>query len=207
MTAANGHAARSRGGTVWITGLPAAGKTTLSTALQQVLADEGLRVYGLDGDELRRSLCSDLGFDRLSRSENVRRVAYIARLLADAGSIVLVSLVSPYADDRKRARALHAEVGLPFVEVFVDTPIEVCRQRDPKGLYARADCGQLQGMTGVDDPYEPPAQPDLHLPPMPLERCIEATLEVLALSGVLGAAHGLASRRRNGVPPQPKAAI
>jgi bifunctional enzyme CysN/CysC len=171
---------RARGGTVWFTGLPAAGKTTLSAALERALLATGHPAYRLDGDELRRHLCDDLGFDRAARAENVRRVAHVARLLADAGSIVLVALVSPYAEDRGRARELHAEIGLPFLEVFLDTPLGICRQRDPKGLYARALRGELSGLTGVDDPYEPPPSPELRLTPEPLERSVQRVLEALS---------------------------
>src|SRR5215472_10732089 len=159
-----------RGATVWFTGLPGAGKTTLSTAVERSLISGGHLAYRLDGDDVRRALCGDLGFGREDRAENVRRVAHVARLLADAGVLVLVALVSPYAVDRARARELHAAVELPFVEVFLDTPVSVCEQRDPKGMYARARRGEIASFTGVDDPYEPPQSPELRLPPSPLER-------------------------------------
>ncbi len=176
---------RTRGATVWFTGLPAAGKTTLSVALERALTSGGHQAYRLDGDEVRRNLCADLGFDRAARAENVRRVAHVARLLADAGSLVLVALVSPYATDRRRARELHAEIGLPFVEIFLDTPIGVCRERDPKGLYERARRGELTGLTGFDDPYEPPASPDLRLAPEPLEQSVHRVLDALSAAALI----------------------
>jgi bifunctional enzyme CysN/CysC len=117
----------------------------------------------LDGDNLRHGLNGDLGYSAAERAENVRRVGHVARLFADAGVVALVPLISPYRSDRDGVRALHAEAGSRFVEVFVDTPIEICEQRDPKGLYAKARAGELSGFTGIDDPYEPPEHPDLVL--------------------------------------------
>jgi bifunctional enzyme CysN/CysC len=151
------------GATIWFTGLPAAGKTTIAGALEHHLVCSGRPAFLLDGDNLRHGLNGDLGFGEDARCENVRRTAHVARLLAESGTIALVSLVSPYARDREDAAALHATVDLPFVEVFVDTPLELCEERDPKGLYARARSGELCGLTGVDAPYEPPSQPDLVL--------------------------------------------
>jgi bifunctional enzyme CysN/CysC len=174
-----------QGATVWLTGLPGAGKTTLSLALERELLRTGHPAYRLDGDEVRRNLCQDLGFDRAARAENVRRVAHVARLLADAGVLTLVALISPYARDREGARELHSEIGLPFVEVFVDTPLEVCQMRDPKGLYARAGKGKLHGLTGVDDPYEPPGHPELRITPQPLGQSVTAVLGTLSDVGVL----------------------
>lgn len=175
----------TRGATVWFTGLPAAGKTTLSASVQRALTGAGRPAYRLDGDELRRSLCADLGFAREDRAENVRRVSHVARLLADAGIVALVALVSPYAIDRARARELHGEFELPFLEVFIDTPIAVCRRRDPKGMYDRAERGELSDFTGVDDPYEAPECPDLRLVPQPLETSVQAVLAVLRTAGVV----------------------
>jgi bifunctional enzyme CysN/CysC len=123
----------------------------------------GRPAFVLDGDNLRHGLNGDLGFDEAARCENVRRTAHVARLLAESGTIALVSLVSPYARDREEAIAIHAAVDLPFIEVFVDAPLELCERRDPKGLYARARAGELAGLTGVDAPYEPPTQADLVL--------------------------------------------
>jgi adenylyl-sulfate kinase len=151
------------GATVWFTGLPGAGKSTIASAVEERLVRAGRPALLLDGDNLRHGLNGDLGFDAAGRSENVRRTAHVARLLAESGSVALVSLVSPYAEDRDAAARLHAEAGLVFLEVFVEAPLELCEQRDPKGLYARARSGELCGLTGVDAPYEAPVSPDLVL--------------------------------------------
>jgi bifunctional enzyme CysN/CysC len=155
----------SLGATVWLTGLSGSGKSSVAAACERLLVDRGRPAYVLDGDNIRHGLNADLGFSAADRSENVRRVAHVARLLADAGVVTLVPLISPYRDDRDAARLLHEEAGVPFVEVFVDTPIELCEQRDPKGLYAKARAGEITGFTGVDDPYEPPTSPELVLRP------------------------------------------
>lgn len=164
-----GHVKRddrpSRGATVWLTGLPGSGKSTVAYELERLLVTEGRPAYVLDGDNLRHGLNGDLGFSAADRAENVRRVGHVARLFADAGLVALVPLVSPYRADRDAVRALHTEAGLPFLEVYLDTPVEVCEQRDPKGLYARARAGEITGFTGVDDPYEAPSAPDLVLRP------------------------------------------
>jgi adenylyl-sulfate kinase len=149
------------GATVWFTGLPAAGKSTLASAVEEWLVEAGRPAFLLDGDNLRHGLNGDLGFDEQARRENVRRTAHVARLLAESGSIALVSLVSPYMADREAAAALHVEAGLQFIEVFVNAPLELCQERDPKGLYARARTGELCGLTGVGAPYEAPEHPDL----------------------------------------------
>lgn len=152
-----------RGATVWFTGLPASGKSTIAVALEQRLVGAGRAAYLLDGDNLRHGLNGDLGFDAAARAENVRRVAHVARLLADGGVVALASLVSPYRSDRALARELHQAAGLPFHEVWVSTPADECARRDPKGLWARARAGEITGFTGVDDPYEPPETPELEL--------------------------------------------
>ncbi len=131
--------------------------------MARLLAADGRAAYLLDGDNLRFGLNGDLGFDRASREENVRRVGEVARLMADAGLAALVPVISPYREGRDRVREIHEAAGLRFVEVFVDTPIEECEQRDPKGLYAKARAGELRGFTGIDDPYEPPLHADLVL--------------------------------------------
>jgi adenylyl-sulfate kinase len=154
-----------QGATVWFTGLPGAGKTTIATAVEARLIDAGRSAYRLDGDNLRHGLCSDLGFSKGDRETNVGRVGEIARLFADAGTVALVALVSPYTDCREKVRVLHERDGLPFLEVFVNTPAEECMRRDPKGLYARARNGSLSGMTGVDAPYEAPRAPEVELTP------------------------------------------
>lgn len=155
----------TRGLTVWLTGLSASGKSTVAIELERRLVAAGRPAYLLDGDNLRHGLNSDLGFSAADRAENVRRVAEVARLFADAGVIAVASLISPYASDRDAARAAHESAGLQFVEVFVDTPVDVCEQRDPKGMYAKARAGEITGFTGVDDPYEPPVSPDVVIRP------------------------------------------
>jgi bifunctional enzyme CysN/CysC len=175
------------GATVWLTGLPASGKSTIACALEERIARDGLRAYRLDGDNLRHGLNSDLGFDPSDRAENVRRVAHVARLFADSGTIAVVSVISPYEVDRQLARRIHAEGGVEFLEVFVNTPLEECERRDPKGLYARARGGQLRGFTGVDAPYEAPRAADLELRPcgQPLEEMVERLVAALRERGVL----------------------
>jgi bifunctional enzyme CysN/CysC len=155
----------TRGATVWFTGLSGSGKSTVAAICERRLLESGRPAYLLDGDNLRHGLNGDLGFSAEDRSENIRRVGEVARLFADAGVIALVPVISPYRADRSRVRAAHDEVGLPFVEVFVDTPIELCEARDPKGLYAKARAGELKGFTGIDDPYEAPDDPELRLTP------------------------------------------
>ena len=176
----------SAGATVWFTGLPAAGKSTIAAAVEERLVKAGRIAYLLDGDNLRHGLNGDLGFDEVARAENVRRTAHVARLLAECGAIVLVSLVSPYAADRELAAALHASEELPFFEVFVSTPLARCEERDPKGLYARARAGELPGLTGVGAPYEPPTQPDIVLGAREedIEAAVECVLAVLRSRGL-----------------------
>jgi bifunctional enzyme CysN/CysC len=173
------------GATVWFTGLPGSGKSTVAAAVEERLIAAGRPAFLLDGDNLRHGLNGDLGFDEQARCENVRRTAHVARLLAESGTIALVSLVSPYASDREAAAALHAAEDLSFIEVFVSTPLEQCEQRDPKGLYARARAGELEGLTGVGAPYEAPAHPDLvlHTCAESVEVEVERVLEVLVALG------------------------
>ncbi|MEV4142685.1 adenylyl-sulfate kinase [Amycolatopsis sp. NPDC049691] len=153
----------TRGATVWLTGLSASGKSSVAVELERRLVAAGRPAYLLDGDNLRHGLNAGLGFSPEDRAENVRRVAEVARLFADAGVVAIASLISPYASDRASARAISGE--LPFVEVFVDTPLEVCEARDPKGMYAKARAGEITGFTGIDAPYERPSSPDLVLKP------------------------------------------
>jgi adenylyl-sulfate kinase len=149
------------GATIWMTGLPGSGKSTIASGVEATLLDAGRSAYILDGDNLRHGLNGDLGFSAADRTENVRRTAEVSALLADAGVVVLVALVSPYRADREAARTVHAARGLPFLEVHVATSLEECERRDPKGLYARARAGEITGLTGVDDPYEPPDAPEV----------------------------------------------
>ena len=169
-----------RGATVWLTGLPASGKSTIAVALERRLVDEGRAAYLLDGDNLRHGLSGDLGFSEADRTEHIRRVAHLARLLADAGVVAVASLVSPMAADRAGARRLHCAAGLPFLEVHVDTPVEECERRDPKGLYARARAGDLPGFTGVSAPYERPRRPDLRV--RTTDRDVEDVVDELVLA-------------------------
>lgn len=148
-----------RGCVIWLTGLPAAGKTTIAIALEQALLSEHRRVVRLDGDDLRRGLSADLGFSAADRSENVRRAAAIASLFAAGGLVCIVALISPLRADRDKARRSVAPHR--FIEVYVATPLMVCRQRDPKGLYARAERGEIGEFTGVSAPYEPPSSPEV----------------------------------------------
>jgi bifunctional enzyme CysN/CysC len=160
---AGSDALRTRGGTLWLTGLPSAGKTTIAAALERLLVARGLRPYLLDGDDLREGLNVDLGFGEDDRAENVRRLGEVAILLARLGHLSIVSAISPYAASRKAVRERHASLGLSFLEVYVSTPLAVCEERDPKGLYARARRGELESFTGISAPYEAPEAPDLSL--------------------------------------------
>jgi len=153
------------GATIWFTGLSGSGKSTVAMEVEAALLTAGRPAYVLDGDNIRHGLNGDLGFSAEDRDENVRRVAEVARLMADAGVVALVPLVSPYRVARDNARALSEAAGVRFIEVFVDTPIEICEQRDPKGLYAKARAGEITGFTGIDDPYEAPINADLRLTP------------------------------------------
>ncbi len=177
-----------RGATVWMTGLPASGKSTIAAALEERISRDGYRAYRLDGDNLRYGLNSDLGFEPGDRAENIRRVAHLASLFADSGTIAIVSVISPYAVDRRLARSIHERGELDFVEVFVNTPLEECERRDPKGLYARARGGQIRGFTGVDAPYESPREAEVELRPLdrPLDDLVEALVAELRARGVLG---------------------
>jgi bifunctional enzyme CysN/CysC len=177
------------GATVWFTGLSGSGKSTVAVNVERLLLDRGHAAYLLDGDNLRHGLNGDLGFSKADRAENVRRAAEVARLFADAGVVALVPLISPYREGRARARAIHEAASLPFVEVYVNTPLDECERRDPKGLYAKARAGEITGFTGIDDPYEPPTSCELELTPShgdPLAQA-EAVVSLLRDRGVLGA--------------------
>jgi adenylylsulfate kinase len=181
------HPRAGTGATVWLTGLPSAGKTTLATALAERLRADGVdRVELLDGDEVREFLSKGLGFSRDDRDTNVLRIGWVAATLASHGVLVLASVISPYAETRIGVRALHQQKGASFVEVHVDTPVEVCSERDVKGLYAQQRAGELTGLTGVDAPYEPPVAPEVRV------RTHEQTLDesVSQLHAAL-VAHGL----------------
>ena len=178
-----GHA----GATLWFTGLPGAGKSTIAAAVEERLIGLGHPAFLLDGDNLRHGLNGDLGFDERARTENVRRTSHVARLLAESGTIALVSLVSPYAADRQTAAALHAADELEFMEVFLSAPLELCQERDPKGLYARALSGELAELTGVGAPYEPPEDADLVLRSQEetVEQEVDRVMDLLQARGIL----------------------
>ena len=154
-----------QGATLWFTGLSGSGKSTLAFTLEHALIERGRLAYVLDGDNIRHGLNRNLGFSATDREENIRRIGEVAKLFADTGVIALTSFISPYRKDRDRARQIHREAGLPFIEILVDVPIEVCETRDPKGLYKKARAalaaGKGIGFTGVDDPYEPPLSPEI----------------------------------------------
>ncbi len=152
-----------RGATMWLTGLSGSGKSTIAYLAEDLLIENRRAAYTLDGDNIRHGLNADLGFTAEDRAENVRRVGEVARLMADAGLVVLTPLISPYRSDRDAVRRAHDVAGIPFYEIHIDTPVAVCEERDPKGLYARARAGEITGFTGIDDPYEAPEAPDLTL--------------------------------------------
>jgi adenylylsulfate kinase len=154
---------QQKGATLWFTGLSGSGKSTIAYTLEHVLVQRGRLAYVLDGDNIRHGLNKNLGFSAADREENIRRIGEVAKLFADCGVLTMTSFISPYRADRDKVRALHVEGQLPFIEVFVNTPIETCEQRDPKGLYKKARAGQLKGFTGIDDPYEAPLKPELTL--------------------------------------------
>ncbi|MEU6882310.1 adenylyl-sulfate kinase [Streptomyces sp. NPDC046712] len=151
------------GATIWLTGLPSAGKTTIAYELAGRLRGEGHRVEVLDGDEIREFLSAGLGFSREDRHTNVQRIGFVSELLASNGVKVLVPVIAPYEDSREAVRKRHQSEGTPYVEVHVATPVDVCSVRDVKGLYAKQAAGELQGLTGVDDPYDEPRNPDLRI--------------------------------------------
>ncbi|MGW6023601.1 adenylyl-sulfate kinase [Streptomyces sp. NPDC054855] len=151
------------GATIWLTGLPSAGKTTIAYELAGKLGEDGHRVEVLDGDEIREFLSAGLGFSREDRHTNVQRIGFVAELLARNGVKVLVPVIAPFADSREAVRKRHQTGGTPYLEVHVATPVEVCSVRDVKGLYAKQAAGEISGLTGVDDPYEAPESPDLRI--------------------------------------------
>ncbi|MFF0425740.1 adenylyl-sulfate kinase [Streptomyces sp. NPDC004520] len=151
------------GATIWLTGLPSAGKTTIAYELAGRLREEGHAVEILDGDEIREFLSAGLGFSREDRHTNVQRIGFVAELLASHGVKVLVPVIAPYDDSREAVRKRHQAEGTAFVQVHVATPVEVCSVRDVKGLYAKQAAGEISGLTGVDDPYEAPENPDLRI--------------------------------------------
>ncbi len=180
---------KQSGCTIWFTGLPASGKSTIAFAVERLLFEAGHAAYVLDGDNIRHGLCGNLGFSADDRAENIRRIGEVARLFVDAGLITLASFVSPYRADRQLVRSLHESAGMSFIEVFVDTPVDACEARDPKGLYKQARAGEISQFTGVNDPYEPPDAAELviHTVGAKVDDCARCVVELLGQRGVLGA--------------------
>jgi len=180
-------ALNSTGLTMWFTGLSASGKSTIASALEQALINRGTNCYRLDGDNIRFGLNKNLGFSADDRAENIRRISEVAKLFADSGAVTLTSFISPYLADRDASRELHQAAGLNFVEVYVDTPLEVCEERDPKGLYKKARAGEIKGFTGIDDPYQAPVNAELTLKTAEksLEECVEACIDYLVEAGAI----------------------
>ena len=176
-----------QGATIWLTGLSGSGKSTIAVALEQVLLKQGKHAYVLDGDNVRHGLNKNLGFSAEDRTENIRRIGEVSKLFADAGLISLTSFISPYRADRDLVRALHDEAKLPFLEVYVETPLEVAEQRDPKGLYKKARAGEIKGFTGIDDPYEEPVNAELilHTADQSVEESVGALLGLIEDRGLL----------------------
>ncbi|XP_075697313.1 bifunctional 3'-phosphoadenosine 5'-phosphosulfate synthase 2 [Rhinoderma darwinii] len=170
-----------RGCTVWLTGLSGAGKTTLGFALEEYLVSHAIPCYSLDGDNIRHGLNRNLGFSSEDREENIRRIAEVAKLFADAGLVCITSFISPYTKDREEARKVHDRTGLPFFEIFVDAPLDICESRDVKGLYKKARAGEIKGFTGIDSGYEKPDAPELVLKTnlYSVNECIQQIVELL----------------------------
>ena len=161
---------------IWFTGLSASGKSTIANALDLELNKRGLRTYILDGDNVRMGLNKDLGFSPESRKENIRRISEVAKLFADSGTIVMTAFISPYKKDRESAREV---IDSDYVEVFVNTPVEECINRDPKGLYKKAIAGEIKGFTGIDAPYEEPLNPEINLENLSIEKSVEILINYL----------------------------
>jgi adenylylsulfate kinase len=178
---------QQKGATLWFTGLSASGKSTIAVALEQVLVQRGHASYRLDGDNVRMGLNKNLGFSAEDRTENIRRIGEVCKLFADSGMITLSSFISPYVADRDAVRALHDEDGLDFIEVYVQVPLEVAEERDPKGLYKKARAGEIKGFTGIDDPYEEPSKAEIVLPTheLSIEESVIKLLEELESRGLL----------------------
>ena len=180
---ARGH----RGATLWFTGLSGSGKSTLARALEAALYERGCVVYVLDGDNVRHGLNRDLGFSPADRTENIRRIGEVAKLFTDAGALTLTAFISPYREDRESVRALMPEGD--FIEVYVDCSLDVCEQRDPKGLYKKARRGEIPEFTGISAPYEAPASPEIVLRSDALapDACVEQLIQYLETNGYLSA--------------------
>ena len=179
---------RQKGATIWFTGLSGSGKSTIAIALERALFERGKLSYRLDGDNVRLGINKNLGFTEADRKENIRRIGEVAKLLGDAGAISLSSFISPYAVDRDEVRRLHEAADLRFVEVFVDCPLSEAERRDPKGLYRRARAGEIKNFTGIDDPYEVPVKPELHLRTdrLTVEEEVSAIIDYLERHKIIG---------------------
>ena len=179
---------KQRGATLWFTGLSGSGKSTVAVALEQKLFELGHLSYRLDGDNIRLGINKNLGFSAEDRTENIRRIGEIAKLFADTGVITLSSFISPYQEDRDRVREIHAASELPFIEVYVDCPLAEAEIRDPKGLYKKARAGEIKNFTGIDDPYEAPGKPEIHLrtAEMSVEEETDLIINYLRDNGYLG---------------------
>ena len=154
---------QQKGATLWFTGLSGSGKSTIAFTLEHALVQQGRLAYVLDGDNIRHGLNKNLGFSAEDREENIRRIGEVAKLFADTGVIAMTSFISPYRNDRDVVRKLHDDGDLPFIEVFINTSLATCEDRDPKGLYKKARAGEIKNFTGIDDPYEAPLQPELNI--------------------------------------------
>ncbi len=176
-----------KGATLWFTGLSASGKSTIAVALEAVLYEQGKLCYRLDGDNIRFGINKNLGFSAEDRAENIRRIGEIAKLFVDSSLIVLSSFISPYRKDREQVRKLHDDADFKFVEVFVDCSLETAEQRDPKGLYKKARAGEIKNFTGIDDPYEAPENPEIHLhtDQMTLEEEVEIIVEYMKEKSII----------------------
>ncbi len=178
-----------KGATIWFTGLSGSGKSTVAVALEQALLREGKLAYRLDGDNVRMGLNKNLGFSAEDRTENIRRIGEASKLFADAGILCLNSFISPYIADRDIVRDLHDDGDLAFIEVFVDVSLDEAEKRDPKGLYKKARAGEIKNFTGIDDPYEAPVNPEIHLHTdnMTLDEEVDIILAALRERGLLSA--------------------
>jgi len=180
-----------KGATIWFTGLSGSGKSTIAVAVEKALHGLGKLSYRLDGDNVRMGINKNLGFSGEDRKENIRRIGEVAKLFGDAGTIALSSFISPYKADRDEVRALHESANLPFVEVFVDCALSVAEERDPKGLYKKARAGQIKHFTGIDDPYEMPVRPEIHLQTdiMTVEEEVRTVIDYLIVREIIRTDH------------------
>lgn len=178
-----------KGATLWFTGLSGSGKSTVAVQLEGRLSELGFLSYRLDGDNVRLGINKNLGFTAEDRTENIRRIGEIAKLYVDTGVITLSSFISPYSSDRDQVRALHEAAGMDFIEVFVDCSLEAAESRDPKGLYKKARAGEIKNFTGIDDPYEAPPKPEVHLhsDKQSLDEEVEQILSVLRSRNIIPA--------------------